>query len=196
MAAKKDAHIYYLGVAKAEYRSCELANPAQVRQIASQTGVLFSAGRGLLLAGTPWRSCWYGQPAKAAGQGAVAELLVRAASGSSWRERCGGMERSGSLCGKACRWASDDAAASRKSLPLGGRLCGCIVEKLAAGRATPLRQREGAEQHREGAEQHREEAQWQQSALYSIFIPVPQAPYCHSYHNKIQKGRVILRYRE
>ena len=56
----------------------------------------------------------------------------------------------------------------RKSLPLGGRLCGCIVEKLAAGRATPLRQREGAEQHREeaeqhreGAEHHREEAQWQ-----------------------------------
>ena len=44
VAAKKDAHIYYLGVAKAEYRSCELANPAQVRQIASQTGVLFSAG--------------------------------------------------------------------------------------------------------------------------------------------------------
>ena len=56
-----------------------------------------------------------------AGRGAVAELLVRAASGSSWRERCGGMERSGSLCGKACRWASDDAAASRKSLPLGER---------------------------------------------------------------------------
>ena len=77
----------------------------------------------LLLAGAPWRSYWYGQPAEAAGRGAVAELLVRAASGSSWRERCGGMERSGSLCGKACRWASDDAAASRKSLPLGGRRC-------------------------------------------------------------------------
>ena len=73
------------------------------------------------LAGTPWRSCWYGQPAEAAGRGAVAELLVRAASGSSWRERCGGMERSGSLCGKACRWASDYAAASWKSLPLGER---------------------------------------------------------------------------
>ena len=101
------------------------------------------------------------------GRGAVAELLVRAASGSSWRERCGGMERSGSLCGK-----------------------------VAAGRATLLQQREGAEQHREEAEQHREEAKWQQSALYSIFIPVPQAPYCHTYHNKIQKGCVILLYRE
>ena len=73
----------------------------------------------LLLAGAPWRSYWYGQPAEAAGRGAVAELLVRAAGESSWRERCGGMERSGSLCGKACRWASDDAAASWKSLPLG-----------------------------------------------------------------------------
>ena len=102
-----------------------------------------------------------------AGRGAVAELLVRAASGSSWRERCGGMERSGSLCGK-----------------------------VAAGRATMLQHREEAEQPREGAEQHREEAQWQQSALYSIFIPVPQAPYCHTYHNKIQKGCVILLYRE
>ena len=77
----------------------------------------------LLLAGAPWRSYWYGQPAE------------------------------------------------------------------AAGRATLLR-------HREGAEQHREEAQWQQSALYSIFIPVPQAPYCHTYHNKIQQRCVILLYRE
>ena len=37
------AHIL-LGVAKAASGCCELANPAQVRQIASQTGVLFSAG--------------------------------------------------------------------------------------------------------------------------------------------------------
>ena len=153
------------------------------------SGAAGTGSRRKQLAVAPWRSYWYGQPAEAAGRGAVAELLVRAASGSSWRERCGGMERSGSLCGKACRWASDDAAASRKSLPLGGRLCGCIVEKLAAGRATPLRQREGAKQHREGAK-------WQQSALYSIFIPVPQAPYCHTYHNKIQQRCVILLYRE
>ena len=124
-----------------------------------------------------------------AGLDAVAELLVRAASGSSWRERRG---RDGAK-----------RQSVRKSLPLGERLCGCIVEKLAAGRATPLRQREGAEQHREeaeqpreGAEQHREEAKWQQSALYSIFIPVPQAPYCHTYHNKIQQRCVILLYRE
>ena len=99
----------------------------------------------LLLAGAPWRSYWYGQPAEAAGRDAVAELLVRAASGSSWRERCGRMEQSGSLCGK-----------------------------VAARRAT----------------------MWQQSALYSIFIPVPQAPYCHTYHNKIQQRCVILLYRE
>ena len=80
-----------------------------------------AAGRGAvaeLLAGAPWRSCWYGQPAEAAGGSAA-----------------GGMERSGSLCGKVaapratmrlhrrrtCRWASDDAAVSRKSLPLGER---------------------------------------------------------------------------
>ena len=44
-AAKKNAHIYILsGVAKAASQCCELVNPAQVRQIASQTGVLFSAG--------------------------------------------------------------------------------------------------------------------------------------------------------
>ena len=49
------------------YLSCELANPAQVRQIASQTGVLlrqmrFVAGRGavaeLLLAGLSWKAGW------------------------------------------------------------------------------------------------------------------------------------------
>ena len=142
-------------------------------------GAAGTGSRRKQLAGVPWGSCWYGQPAEAAGGSAAGE-----------------MERSGSLCGKACRWASDDAAASRKSLPLGGRLCGCIVEKLAAGRATPLRHREEAEQHREGAEHHREEAKWQKSALYSIFIPMPQAPYCHTYHNKIQQRCVILRYRE
>ena len=51
------------------YRSCELANPAQVRQIASQTGVLlrqmrFVAGRGavaeLLLAGLGREAGWAG----------------------------------------------------------------------------------------------------------------------------------------
>ena len=115
-------------------------------------------------------------------RGAVAELLVRAASGSSWPG--------------ALREEWSEAEVCAEKLPLRGRRCACIVEELAAGRATPLRQREGAEQHREGAEQHREEAQWQQSALYSIFIPMPQPPYCHSYHNKIQKRRVILRYRE
>ena len=51
--------------AAASGSSCELANPAQVRQIASQTGVLlcrmrFVAGWGAvaeLQAGAPWRSC-------------------------------------------------------------------------------------------------------------------------------------------
>ena len=47
---RRCAHILS-GVAKAARRSCELANPAQVRQIASQTGVLlrqmrFVAGKG------------------------------------------------------------------------------------------------------------------------------------------------------
>ena len=124
-----------------------------------------------------------------AGRGAVAELLVRAASGSSWRERRG---RDGAK-----------RQSVRKSLPLGERRCGGIEEELAAGRATMRLHRGKAcrwartmQLHQEGAKQHREGAKWQQSALYSIFIPVPQAPYCHSYHNKIQKGRVILLYRE
>ena len=55
-----------------------------------------------------------------AGRGAVAELLVRAASGSSWRERRG---RDGAK-----------RQSVRKSLPLGERRCGGIVEELAAGR--------------------------------------------------------------
>ena len=95
-----------------------------------------------------------------AGGGAVAELLVRAAGESSWPGRRGGAAGTGSqrkqLAG-ALRRDGAKRQSVRKSLPLGGRLCGCIVEKLAAGRATPLRQREGAEQHREEAEQHREE---------------------------------------
>ena len=127
-----------------------------------------------------------------AGRGAVAELLVRTAGGSSWPGRRGGAAGTGSqrkqLAG-APREEWSEAEVSAEKLPLRGRRrCG-IVEELAAPRATMRR-------HRESAEQHREEAQWQQSALYSIFIPVPQAPYCHSYHNKIQKGRVILLYRE
>ena len=166
-----------------------------------------------MLAGVTWWSCWYGQPAEAAGRGAVAKLLVRAAGESSWPGRRGGAAGTGSqrkqLAG-ALRRDGAKRKSVRKSLPLGERRCGGIEEELAAGRATMRLHRgkacrwartmqlhqEGAEQHREEAEQHREEAKWQQSALYSIFIPVPQAPYRHSYHNKIQTGRVILRYRE
>ena len=71
-----------------------------------------------------------------AGRDAVAELLVRAAGESSWPGRRGGAASTGSqrkqLAGalrrdgakrqsvrKSCRSASDAAAASRKSLPLG-----------------------------------------------------------------------------
>ena len=139
-----------------------------------------------------------------AGWDAVAELLARGnVAKSHWEDVAGqGADAEVFLAGSAVAELLL-AGVPWKSLPLRGRRrCG-IVEELAAGRATLLRQREGAEQHREeaeqhreSAEQHREEAQWQKSALYSIFIPMPQAPYCHSYHNKIQKGRVILRYRE
>ena len=85
-----------------------------------------------------------------AGRGAVAELLVRAASGSSWRERRG---RDGAK-----------RQSVRKSLPLGERRCGGIEEELAAGRATMRLHRGKAcrwartmQLHQEGAEQHREE---------------------------------------
>ena len=61
MAAKKNAHIYYQ-VAKAASRCCELANPAQMRQIASQTGDLLRQMRFV------------------AGRGAVAKRLVRGAA--------------------------------------------------------------------------------------------------------------------
>ena len=74
-----------------------------------------------MLAGVTWWSCWYGQLAKAAGgvpwRSYWYGLPAEAAGGSA----AGEMERSGSLCGKACRWASDYAAASWKSLPLGER---------------------------------------------------------------------------
>ena len=61
-------------MAKAASRCCELANPAQVRQIASQT-----------------------------------EDLLRRMRFVAGRGRCGGMERSGSLNGRACRSAEDAA---------------------------------------------------------------------------------------
>ena len=157
-----------------------------------------------LLVRAAGESSWRGRRGGTAGTGSRRKQLAgrrggAAGTGSQRKQLAEALRRDGAKrksVRKNCRSAGDDATASRKILPLRGRRCGCIVEELAAGRATPLRQREGAEQHREEAEQHREEAKWQQSALYSIFIPVPQAPYRHSYHNKIQKGRVILRYRE
>ena len=73
--------------AAASGSSCELANPAQMCQIASQTGVLlrqmrFVAGRGAvateMLTGTPWwlSYCWPGDATEqdAAGRGADAAL--------------------------------------------------------------------------------------------------------------------------
>ena len=57
-----------LGVAKAASRCCELANPAQVRQIASQTGDLLRQMRFV------------------AGRGAVAELLLAGALREGWSE--------------------------------------------------------------------------------------------------------------
>ena len=75
----------------------------------------------LLLAGAPWRSYWYGQPAEAAGRDAVAELLVRAASGSSWRERRWRNGAKRKSVRKSCRSAGDDAAASGKSRAASGR---------------------------------------------------------------------------
>ena len=127
--------------------------------------------------------CWRGRRGGAAGTGSRRKQLA----GALWRSYWYGQpaEAAGGSVAEGC----SEAAVCTEKLPLRERRCGSIEEELAAGRATMLRQREGAEQHRE-------EAKWQKSALYSIFIPVPQAPYCHSYHNKIQKGRVILRYRE
>ena len=75
------AHILS-GVAKAASRCCELANPAQVRQIASQTGVLlcrmrFVAGRGavakLLQAGIRRHR---GLPAGALQRRAIGKMLL------------------------------------------------------------------------------------------------------------------------
>ena len=78
----------------------------------------------LLLAGAPWRSYWYGQPAEAAGRGAVGELLVRAASGSCWPGRRSGATGTGSqrkqLAG-ALRRDGAKRQSVRKSLPLGER---------------------------------------------------------------------------
>ena len=92
-------------MAKAASRCCELANPAQVRQIASQTEDLLRRMRFV------------------AGRGAVAELLAGSAMvkrmEALWRRAigkmllaggaAGGMEQSGSLNGRACRSAEDAA---------------------------------------------------------------------------------------
>ena len=67
--------------AAASGSNCELANPAQMCQIASQTGVLL---RQMRL--SPGREC---HREAVAGWGAVAELLVRAAGGNSWLGRRG-----------------------------------------------------------------------------------------------------------
>ncbi|MDD5963211.1 MAG: hypothetical protein PUC92_04495 [bacterium] len=83
------AHILS-GVAKAASRCCELANPAQVRQIASQTGVLlcrmrFVAGRGamakLLQAGDRRHR---GLPAGALQRRAIGKMLL---AGSAMAKR-------------------------------------------------------------------------------------------------------------
>ena len=72
---------------KAARRSCELANTVQVRQIASQTGVLFSAGCGLLQAGTPLRRGWPRRRGETvAGRDAVAERLAVRAVAQKHRE--------------------------------------------------------------------------------------------------------------
>ena len=153
-------------------------------------GAAGTGSRRKQLAGVPWGSCWYGQLAKAAGRGAVAELLARGNVAKSHREDVAGQGADAEVFLAGCAVAELLLAeAPWKNLPLRGRRCDGAVEELAARRTT-------MQQPRESAEQHREEAKWQQSALYSIFIPVPQAPYRHSYHNKIQKGRVILLYRE
>ena len=81
------------------------------------------------LAGAPWRSCWYGQPAEAAG-GSAAE-------GWSEAEVCAEKLAAGRATmrlhrGRACRWASDAAAAPWKSLPLGGRRCGGIGKRQSS----------------------------------------------------------------
>ena len=77
---------------KAARRSCELANPAQVRQIASQTGVLlcrmrFVAGRGavakLLQAGDRRHR---GLPAGALQRRAIGKMLL--AGAPQWQRYC------------------------------------------------------------------------------------------------------------
>ena len=118
-------------MAKAASRCCELANPAQMRQIASQTGDLlrqmrFVAGRGAAAeshredvagrgrcGGEPsGRYCWPGALRRRAigkilpAGGAAAESHREDVAG---RSAAGGMERSGSLNGRACRSAEDAA---------------------------------------------------------------------------------------
>ena len=68
--------------------------------------------------GAPWRSCWYGQPAEAAG-GSVAEGWSEAAVCAE--KLAAGRATMRRHRGRACRWAGDYAAASWKSLPLGER---------------------------------------------------------------------------
>ena len=110
-------------------------------------GAAGTGSRRKQLVGAPWRSYWYGQPAEAAGGSAA-----------------GGMERSGSLCGKVaapratmrlhrrrtCRWASDDAAVSRKSLPLGERRrCGIGKRQSSIGKVQSIigKRLNGSNQH-------------------------------------------------
>ena len=52
--------------------------------------------------------------------------------GARKRSAAGGMERSGSLCGRGCRSAGADASATWKSLPLQGSRSGIIEKQLPA----------------------------------------------------------------
>ena len=84
------------------------------------------------LAGAPWRSCWYGQPAEAAG-GSAAEGWSEAAVCAE--KLAAGRATMRRHRGRACRWAGDYAAASWKSLPLGKRRrCGIGKRQSSIGK--------------------------------------------------------------
>ena len=125
------AHIL-LGVAKkAASRCCELANPAQMRQIASQTEDLlhqqrFVAGRGRCGGEPSGRCCWPGRSGGAAGRECHGEEDGGTAA-ESHREDVAGRGR----CGR------DGAKrkSERKSLPLRRRRCN------ATDAQKPLRRR-------------------------------------------------------
>ena len=135
-------------MAKAASRCCELANPAQVRQIASQTGVLLCRMRFVAGRGADKACCWQRRCGEAvAGRGPSAQRTAgRGAAAESLREDTAGREAPWRSCWQGRRgreWEAGTATSTGKesTLPEGSTIGKqARKEPLLQARKEPPRQ--------------------------------------------------------